>query len=423
MANPNRRLQGKSALVLAGGGLLGAVYEIGALRAIDDLLVDRTVNDFDLYIGTSAGAIVGALLACGFSPEQMFQGIAGAVPDLTPIERGHLFNLNGRALLRSGAALPRSLAQEGIYHLRHLREVTLLDLFWSAVEVLPSGVYDSAALEKYVQALLNAAGSADDFDALRRALFVIATELDTGERAVFSTGSGCKVPISKAVAASAAMPMVYKPVRICGVDYVDGGLRGNASVDLAIENGATLVVCINSMVPYRPVRGKGGGSSGARAVGDRGIGAVASQTLRILAHGGLRYHLKQLARAHPEVDFIVIEPRGDDERMFYGNSMHYSDRLEVARHGFETVTLELAEDYDAYKQVLARHGIPLTRRLVVGELEEVRRSGNDPAAVSRVLDASSAACNRGRRHTPFCELNRALAVLELELDLRGAPPC
>jgi len=119
MSPQHGRQQGKLALVLAGGGLLGAVYEIGALRAIDDLLVDRTVNDFDLYVGTSAGAIVASLLASGFSPEQMFQGIAGANPHLKPIERGHLFNLNHRDLLRSGLRLPASLAQEGIYHLRH----------------------------------------------------------------------------------------------------------------------------------------------------------------------------------------------------------------------------------------------------------------------------------------------------------------
>ena len=67
----------KTALVLAGGGLTGAVYEIGTLRAIDDLLVDRTVNDFDIYVGTSAGALVAALLANGLSPETMLQSIAG----------------------------------------------------------------------------------------------------------------------------------------------------------------------------------------------------------------------------------------------------------------------------------------------------------------------------------------------------------
>jgi len=63
-----RTSRGKMALVLAGGGLTGAVYEIGALRAINDLLTDRTVNDFDIYVGTSAGALVGALLANGITP-------------------------------------------------------------------------------------------------------------------------------------------------------------------------------------------------------------------------------------------------------------------------------------------------------------------------------------------------------------------
>jgi predicted acylesterase/phospholipase RssA len=58
----------KIALVLAGGGLTGAVYEVGALRAIDDLLLDRTVNDLDIYVGTSAGAVVCSLLANGLSP-------------------------------------------------------------------------------------------------------------------------------------------------------------------------------------------------------------------------------------------------------------------------------------------------------------------------------------------------------------------
>ena len=54
--------------------MTGAVYEIGALRAIDDLLVDRNVNDFDIYVGTSAGAIVASFLANGISPETMYPG-------------------------------------------------------------------------------------------------------------------------------------------------------------------------------------------------------------------------------------------------------------------------------------------------------------------------------------------------------------
>ena len=52
-----RRQRSKTALVLGGGGFTGGVYEIGALRALDLLSVNRTVNEFDVYVGTSAGCV------------------------------------------------------------------------------------------------------------------------------------------------------------------------------------------------------------------------------------------------------------------------------------------------------------------------------------------------------------------------------
>jgi hypothetical protein len=102
--------------------------------------------------------------------------------------------------------------------------------------------------------------------------------------------------------------------------------------------------------------------------------------------------------------------------MFYGNIMHYQARLEVARHGFESVTLDLAEDYPAYKETLARHGVPITRRLVIDELAEIRNSRSDPLVIRRVLEARTHPCARHRRNTPFCQLQQTLAQLELELD-------
>ena len=63
----------KTALVLGGGGFTGGVYEIGALRALDLLSVNRTVNQFDVYVGTSAGSFVAALAANGITPEEMMR--------------------------------------------------------------------------------------------------------------------------------------------------------------------------------------------------------------------------------------------------------------------------------------------------------------------------------------------------------------
>jgi predicted acylesterase/phospholipase RssA len=134
--------RGKTALVLAGGGLTGAVYEIGALRAIDDLLTDRTVNDFDLYVGTSAGALVGSLLANGITPEVMLQALAGDHPDIRAIERGDLFYIDPRDLLQLGAKLPKTVSGAWSHYLRYLKDMTLFDFIWSLSE-LPSGIYDS----------------------------------------------------------------------------------------------------------------------------------------------------------------------------------------------------------------------------------------------------------------------------------------
>src|ERR687896_2032989 len=76
----SRRRGDKTALVLGGGGFTGGVYEIGALRALDLLAVNSTVNDFDVYVGTSAGSFVATMLANGVTPDEMMQVINDRVP-------------------------------------------------------------------------------------------------------------------------------------------------------------------------------------------------------------------------------------------------------------------------------------------------------------------------------------------------------
>src|SRR5215218_4724178 len=94
---PRRRQppRSRTALVLGGGGVTGGVYEIGALRALDLLAVNRTVNQFDVYVGTSAGAFVAALAANGVTPEEMMRVVNQQVP--TPFRdlgRGSLMRPN-----------------------------------------------------------------------------------------------------------------------------------------------------------------------------------------------------------------------------------------------------------------------------------------------------------------------------------------
>jgi predicted acylesterase/phospholipase RssA len=348
----------------------------------------------------------------------MLQVMDGTNTEVEPIERQHLFSMNQKEMLKWGIQFPPKVVKTWAQYLLNHNDMTFFDLLWSLTAALPAGLYDAHGLENYVREVLTSLGRGDRFEDLESNLYIIATELDSGDRVVFGKGVREDVPISTAVAASSALPLLYRPVRIDGEEYVDGGLRGNASLDLAIEHGANLVVCINPMVPYRHQHGSPAPIAGFPEgyLSDKGIQSVANQTLRITTHAGLHYHIKQLRRSHPEVDIILIEPRPEDYQMFFYNIMRYSARLFVARHGFESATLDLAEDYPRYKQILARHGIPITRRLVIEEIAEIQQSGYDPQVIRKVLEAKSGGCGQRKIDDPICQLDRTLAELELTLD-------
>jgi NTE family protein len=255
-------------------------------------------------------------------------------------------------------------------------------------EALPAGLYDSHALEKYMREIIGQYEGCNDFNRLARELHIIATDLDSGKRTVFSRESNQDVPISLAIAASTAVPLLYKPVRIADHDYVDGSVLGNASIDIAIEHGATLVICINPLVPFDnsnhasvPFFGPYSGY-----LSEKGLTAVASQSGRVQSHGGLLYHIKQLRKTHPEVDIVLIEPGANDYQMSFSNVMRYATRLAIVQHGFMTVTLRLAMSFNYYSDLLSRHGIAITERLVEEELAVIQAAENQPDVLRRILE-------------------------------------
>lgn len=376
----------KVALVLAGGGITGAVYEIGALRAIDEMLTGLTVNNFDVYVGTSAGALVSALIANGLTPNEIIQSIDNRHPEIGGFHVGDVFRTNFEGYFRRLISLPRSLWQIGFNAVLHSGDVALSDLLWELSDLLPSGLYDGNALERYMRRILEMPGRCNRFDFLERQLYIVATELDSGNRAVFGQGGKGVVPISRAVAASSAIPILYRPVQIFGRDYVDGGLHGTASLDLAIEAGAKLVICINPMVPLNATHAHPDESY----IREHGLQAILNQTVRTILYSSLRYHIKNLKVKYPDVDIILIQPQWDDHRMFSYNPMYYGSRMLLAEHGFETVTLGIMNDYTYYRQVLARHGIELRPERARQQLQAMHASGDNPAVVRQVMMATAA---------------------------------
>ena len=417
----------KTAIVLAGGGLTGAVYEVGALRAIDAMLVDRRVNDFDIIVGTSAGSLVGSMLARGITPGEMMRTLDGTHPGTSRILPKHIFSLNTQEFLHKGLRFPVTIKNALSHYLRHRHDMNVFDILWSLTDALPSGLYDNRELEHFVQSVWQEYGLSDDFRDVERELYVIATDLDTGQRVVFGSPEWQDVPISKAVAASSAVPLLYRPVRIGDQEFVDGAVRGNASLDIAIEAGARLIVCINPLVPIDnskkrdiPLLGEDG-----KFISEKGAQAVLSQFMRISMRSGLVYHIKQLQRRYPDIDIILIEPRRDDFEMAFYNVMRYSARVTIAQHGYQSVTLDLENQYHEFKAILARHGIPITRRLVAEELEAMRQSGYDLEVVRSMLEKGERRLRFRRKHAmeePSAEavteeLRDTLAQLEFSLAM------
>jgi hypothetical protein len=88
----------------------------------------------------------------------------------------------------------------------------------------------------------------------------------------------------------------------------------------------------------------------------------------------------------------------DDELMFGTSILDYSARLEIAKHGFESVTLKLARDYDRYKAIAERHGIKISARRVRQVLEQEEFEREPQSAWRRVLEQTTAALLRNDRH-------------------------
>ncbi len=393
-----RRAQSKTALVLGGGGFTGAVYEIGALRALDLLSVNRSVNQFDVYVGTSAGSLVAALAANGVTPEQMMRVVNNQTP--TPfrdINLGMLLRPNYREFLLKGVQLPLHVAGVARSLARSLGSFSTVDLAIALAEALPSGLYSGSGVEEYVRTVLDDPDRTDDFRLLANELYLAATDLDTCERLVLGAEGWDDIPISLAVRASTALPMVYEPVKIRDRELVDGGIASTTNLDIAVEAGAKFIVVVNPLVPYvndfkQEIPTLLG--TKVRRVSDMGFPKIAYQTFKLLAYQRLHEMARQWQEKYPGVDIVLIEPEADDELMFQTNILNYTSRLEVARHGFQSVTVKLASDYDSLREIAQRHGIEISATRVRKVMRHFDAEKEEPRAWRRILEQTTGALLR-----------------------------
>ena len=388
----------KTALVVGGGGFTGGVYEIGALRALDLLLVNSTVNNFDVYVGTSAGSFIAALCANGVTPEEMMRVVTGQgnLP-FKDVSIGDLLRPNLLEFARKGALMPLRALSMARQLLSQPGGVSLMDVVMGLADGLPSGLYTGAGIESYLQKVLSEPGRTDDFGKLDCELYLTTTDLDTCERVVLGVDGSEDVPISTAVRASGALPMVYAPVEVKGRELIDGGIMSTTNLDIAVQAGAKLVVVINPLVPFvndfaesvRTLRG-----TRPRRVSDMGFAQIGYQAFKLLVHQRLHELAQGWEKRYPGVDIVLIEPEPADELMFQTSMMNFTSRVEIARHGFQSVTKHLAGEYDHYREICERHGIEISAKRVKKVVEHFDDEQEEVSAWRKILEGTTGALLR-----------------------------
>jgi predicted acylesterase/phospholipase RssA len=274
---------------------------------------------------------------------------------------------------------------------------SLMDVIVGLAGGLPSGLYTGVGIEDYLREVLSAPGRTDDFGELACELYLTATDLDSCERVVFGTDGSRDVPISTAVRASGALPMVYAPVKVHDRELVDGGIVSTTNLDLAVQAGAKLIVVINPIVPFvndfsRDVSTLHGRRP--QRVSDMGFTQIGYQVFKLVAHQRLHELAKSWEERYPGVDIVLIEPEPQDELMFETSMMSFTSRVEIARHGFESVTKQLVDDYDRYAAVAERHGLEISAKRVRKVVKHFDEQNEPISAWRKILEGTTGALLR-----------------------------
>ncbi|MFE6871470.1 patatin-like phospholipase family protein [Kitasatospora sp. NPDC057692] len=258
-------------LVLGGGGVLGAAWTVGALRAVEEA-TGRPPGDAEVLLGTSAGAILGALLAGGADTGQLRDHQRGL-----PVSAGPLAGIDFDYDTAVGGALPPrpragigspGLLRDAVRHPRTYPWLTLVSAMaphgrgsLASVGALVGGLFDGA----------DGAGPGGGPGATRgwpegSALRVVAVDYRGGRRVVFGDPGAPPARVDEAVMASCAIPGWFAPVPVGGTEYVDGGCWSATNTDLLLDRGLDEVYVLAPMALRPDPVGRPETDGGASAV-------------------------------------------------------------------------------------------------------------------------------------------------------------
>ncbi len=354
----------KLALALAGGGFTGYLFEVGALTSLDDLLGESfTSNDFDMYVGVSAGSAVAALLAQGVKPEEILEtNLSGTRPYY--FEHRDIFRPAIGEGVKTFWRATKQLVPLLKLYVRNYQEMTFIDLLDKAQDALPSGIYRLEPFAKYLEKTFTAKGLGLRFVDLRKDLYIPAIDLESGDSVIFGEEGWRNISIAQAITASSAAPVYFCPVRINGRDYIDAGIGRPAFFDLAMAKQVDFMVLINPMarlpLPCAAWRESADALRICR-LRDKGFLTIGEQAGRINLDVRMSQALAMFRQDHPDKELLMITPGPHDALLVERSFLSYQDRVHLLRAGYQSVARLVREAYEDLRTQFARHGITLER--------------------------------------------------------------
>jgi NTE family protein len=308
-------------LVLGAGGLVGGAWLVGTLAAVERE-TGWSPADAEVICGTSAGAVVGALTAAGLPPADLVPHLTGdAVDELARMDGGEdhtaPVEIGEFRLLRALPSFPpgswRMALNTLLHPTRHAPATMLAGL-------LPPGLVSTEPIAEVVERFAGTRWPD------RTELWTVACDYATGRRVAFGREDGPPAPLADAVAASCAIPGFYRPVRIGGRRYVDGGVCSLSNLDLLAGRDLDLVLCLNPMstLSSTPPRSRGGRTAAAvRTLIGRQLGHEAGE----VRSGG--------------TDVVLLQPTADDLAVMGSNPMARGRGDAVVQRAVDTTSREL----------------------------------------------------------------------------------
>ena len=353
------KAEDRVSLNLLGGGVTGVYYHLGVLAALDDHLSVKTTQ-YGSYVGTSAGSLIAVGCALGISPQVCVEAILKDDTTFFHINRTDVYRFN---FFDWGAeALKFIWTLFYIFYLKINRVPDAPSLFWGLKDSFPDGLFSMRYYENWVKDFFEKQNVPLFFSEVKKPLFVPSYDLDSCQRVVFGSEGFQHVPLYRAIAASSAIPMFFKPVEIEDRHYVDGGLGKIAHLDLVPKEKTKLIILSNPMVPIvndmdkvkiRTVLEDKG------RIRDKGLTYVYDQTLRMELMHRTHAAINHFGHSNPDVDVLLIEPETDDPTMFLFNPMEFESRKQVVEHAYDLTRRKLKENKELWKRTLDRHEITM----------------------------------------------------------------